>query len=362
MSKNSNPSSVGPQAPVVARLLLPDDANIAGNVHGGTILKLMEQAGMIAATRFCNSDESQEFHGKKVAVLTRIETMSFLKPMFVGDVASVTVDVIFTSERSILTNVVVKAENFAKGTTRITNSGKLWYAVVVPPNHLPDGVTEPLVVSVPQILPPSENDDEGRALLQYKEAEELYKLRKETGKDKSEDEKSQKFQLFLESYETPTDGTTPTESSQNLSQLVLPGDCAEGGVAFGGFIMKLMDNAAGCCAWRHCKMNVVTVSIKAMNFTDFIKLGDIVTIRAIPVFVSTKSMEIEVTALSSSVNRGDVTVAVGTFVFVALDNKGKVAAIPPLRLQGEEEIFKAFIAQVQYEEAKRKRFEAKSTK
>ena len=43
------------QAPTVARLLLPDDANPSGNVHGGTILQLMDQAGMITATRHANS-------------------------------------------------------------------------------------------------------------------------------------------------------------------------------------------------------------------------------------------------------------------------------------------------------------------
>lgn len=33
---------------------MPDDANIYGNVHGGTILKLIEDAGTIIATRYCN--------------------------------------------------------------------------------------------------------------------------------------------------------------------------------------------------------------------------------------------------------------------------------------------------------------------
>lgn len=37
------------------RLTLPDDANIYGNVHGGTILKLIEEAGAIIATRYCNN-------------------------------------------------------------------------------------------------------------------------------------------------------------------------------------------------------------------------------------------------------------------------------------------------------------------
>jgi len=38
---------------------LPDDANIYGNVHGGTILKLIEDAGTIIATRYCNRAASQ---------------------------------------------------------------------------------------------------------------------------------------------------------------------------------------------------------------------------------------------------------------------------------------------------------------
>ena len=33
----------------------PDDANVAGNVHGGTILKMIEEAGAIISTRHCNS-------------------------------------------------------------------------------------------------------------------------------------------------------------------------------------------------------------------------------------------------------------------------------------------------------------------
>ena len=39
----------------LVRLMLPDDANPAGNVHGGTILKLIEQVGFIVAVRHSNS-------------------------------------------------------------------------------------------------------------------------------------------------------------------------------------------------------------------------------------------------------------------------------------------------------------------
>lgn len=33
----------------------PDDANIVGNVHGGIILKMIEEAGCIVGTRHCNT-------------------------------------------------------------------------------------------------------------------------------------------------------------------------------------------------------------------------------------------------------------------------------------------------------------------
>lgn len=33
----------------------PDDANVVGNVHGGIILKMIEEAGCIVCTRHCNT-------------------------------------------------------------------------------------------------------------------------------------------------------------------------------------------------------------------------------------------------------------------------------------------------------------------
>lgn len=40
-----------------SRIMRPDDANVAGNVHGGTILKMIEEAGAIISTRHCNSQD-----------------------------------------------------------------------------------------------------------------------------------------------------------------------------------------------------------------------------------------------------------------------------------------------------------------
>merc|ERR1711977_318688 len=99
------------------------------------------------------------------------------------------------------------------------------------------------------------------------------------------------FKTFVAS--NPSDAKTPSESKQRLCQMVLPGDCGtESKIAFGGFVMKLMDNAAGCVAYRHCLSNVVTISINAMDFTNFVRLGHLVTIDAKLVYCSSSTMVI----------------------------------------------------------------------
>jgi hypothetical protein len=66
--------------------LPPDDANPGGNVHGGTILKMIDQAGYIAATQYCNQGRPEP---ALQAGLARLEKCEFLAPMHIGEVAQV---------------------------------------------------------------------------------------------------------------------------------------------------------------------------------------------------------------------------------------------------------------------------------
>ena len=344
--------------PVVARLMLPDDANLAGNVHGGTILQLMEQAGMIAATRYFNKPNTSndgskdEYQGKHYAGLARIETMSFHQPMFIGEIASLSAYLVFTSERSALVKVVVTAENAMKSSKRITNSGSLWYL-----SFVAQGNEEPLVVPVPQIPPPPEVDS--KAVAEYNKAKKMYETRKN-------ETMTNGTCLTIEgclcptcrlNYKPPTGEKvkSPAESQQMLSQMVLPGDCGTSHYAFGGFVMKLMDTAAGCCAYKHTRTNVVTVSISSMDFVSMVRLGDIVTIRAEMTFCSAKSMEILVSAYVTSMTREDHLVARGVFSFVSLDENNKVMLVPELKYETEDEFSKAFESQKRYMASKMER-------
>lgn len=114
----------------VCRLMHPDDANIAGNVHGGTILKLIEEGGFIIATRHCNKNRLKDDE-LVLAALARVERTDFLLPMYIGEVAQVHVELGYASKRSLEVKAFVWAENLGTGNRRLTNSASLWYVPVV---------------------------------------------------------------------------------------------------------------------------------------------------------------------------------------------------------------------------------------
>ena len=86
----------------LSRIMLPDDANSAGNVHGGTILKMIGHVGWLSATRFINrnidiDNDQNEYRG----VLVRMEEMNFKLPMFIGEICTCNAKVTFTANQSL---------------------------------------------------------------------------------------------------------------------------------------------------------------------------------------------------------------------------------------------------------------------
>ena len=79
--------------------------------------------------------------------------------------------------------------------------------------------------------------------------------------------------------------STPTSM---LSQLMLPGDAVKGGAVRGGIVLKIMDSAAGIVAWRHCRTNVVTVSVEAMDMLRPVMVGSVLVVRASLCFLSAR--------------------------------------------------------------------------
>ena len=109
--------------------MTPDDTNLAGNVHGGTILRMIEEAGVIIATRHCNKNR-KEGQPSVWAALARVEQTNFVKPVFVGELATVHADLTYSSKHSLEVQVLVFAENLLKGEHKLCNKATLWYVPV----------------------------------------------------------------------------------------------------------------------------------------------------------------------------------------------------------------------------------------
>ena len=93
------------KAEVIIRMF-PSDANPAGNVFGGAILKHIDMVAGIVAQRFSQTN----------AVTVSMDKISFLKPVFVGNVLFVKAQVNYVQKSSMEIEVNVEAEDIAKGT------------------------------------------------------------------------------------------------------------------------------------------------------------------------------------------------------------------------------------------------------
>jgi acyl-CoA hydrolase len=77
------------------------DANTVGNVHGGTIMKLVDTAAGLSAARHCGG----------LAVTAAMDEMSFLEPVYVNDLVTIKAMVNDAGSTSMEVGVRVEAEN-----------------------------------------------------------------------------------------------------------------------------------------------------------------------------------------------------------------------------------------------------------
>ena len=111
----------------------PEHANHRGDVHGGWIMKLVDEAGALAAMR----------HAQCRVVTVAIDQMYFHEPIRIGDLVILNAEVSFVGNTSLETRVEVIAENPVTGEQTQTNSAYTVY-VALDENGMPQSVA-PLV-------------------------------------------------------------------------------------------------------------------------------------------------------------------------------------------------------------------------
>ena len=106
--------------------------------------------------------------------------------------------------------------------------------------------------------------------------------------------------------------------------VAMPADTNANGDIFGGWLVSMMDLAAGTVASQRSKGRAVTIAIDGMSFLKPVKVGDTVSVYADLASVGRTSMKIEVTAwrhLRGGEYREQVTKAVFTFVAIGGDGQ-----------------------------------------
>ncbi|VFR34242.1 cytosolic long-chain acyl-CoA thioester hydrolase family protein [plant metagenome] len=93
-------------------LMTPDMANFAGNVHGGTILKYLDQVAYACASRYA---------GRYVVTLS-VDQVIFRQPIHVGELVTFYASVNYTGRTSLEVGIKVVAEDIRQKLVRHANS------------------------------------------------------------------------------------------------------------------------------------------------------------------------------------------------------------------------------------------------
>ena len=142
----------------IAQIMFPMDANIAGNVYGGTIMKLIDTAAAIAAHRHCRTN----------VVTASMDQLDFHEPVFIGELLILRASINYVGTTSMEIGVKIDAENLKDGNVRHTNSAYVTM-VSLDENRKPK--------PVPKIVP--ETDEEKRRFEEGRiRAQRRKKLRK----------------------------------------------------------------------------------------------------------------------------------------------------------------------------------------
>ena len=137
----------------LAQIMFPMDANPAGNVFGGTIMKLIDTAAGIVASRHCRTN----------VVTASMDRLNFHQPVFMGELVVLRASINYAGNTSMEVGVRVEAEDLMTGEIRHTNSAYVTM-VSLDENRKP--------TPIPKIMPETQDErrrfEEGKNRAQYR--------------------------------------------------------------------------------------------------------------------------------------------------------------------------------------------------
>ena len=134
------PKKVKDSTVIISHLMQPEHANPGGIVHGGVIMKEIDNAAGVAAVR----------HTRKICVTASIDRLDFHKPAFIGNLLTVKAGINMTGETSMEIGVRVETEDLLTGVKTHLASAYLTF-VALGEDHRPTKVPPLKLVSKEEI-------------------------------------------------------------------------------------------------------------------------------------------------------------------------------------------------------------------
>jgi len=115
-----NKKTVKESRVVMSHVMQPQDANPAGNVHGGVVMKYIDDAAAVAAMR----------HAGNPCVTASIDRLVFHSPVFIGNLLTLKASINLVGRSSMEIGVKVMAEDLLTGEQRHTASAYLTFVAL----------------------------------------------------------------------------------------------------------------------------------------------------------------------------------------------------------------------------------------
>lgn len=154
MTDSLAPKPISASRISLSQLMHPEHANLLGNVHGGWVMKLVDEAGALACMR----------HAQTKVVTVAIDSMTFREPIKIGDLVILKAEVSYTGRTSLEAAVEVVAENPLTGDQTHTNTAYLVYVAL-------DNEGRP--TSVPPLLAETEEERQKMERAQERQRQRL---------------------------------------------------------------------------------------------------------------------------------------------------------------------------------------------
>ena len=148
------PKSIKESQVIMHELVLPNDTNVLGNVHGGRVMCLMDICAAMSAYK----------HARQPVVTASVDQLDFLAPAKKGDILILKSSVNYAHRTSMEIGVRIDAESPFTGEVRHTATAYLTFVAI-------DGNNKP--TKIPKIIP--ETEDEKR---RYQRAKNRHLIRR----------------------------------------------------------------------------------------------------------------------------------------------------------------------------------------